>query len=246
MVSKIYENSDEFHLLDVGCGNGRFGEFFIKKAEAEIKTSEKSYGIKHGGTKPDGIKSGDPLNVKYFGIDISKNLLEKARSKLEIHTALNIEFAEVDITNIAKLQESLEQFGPKLENSQKFDLIAIAAVFHHISTQKTRIEILETLAKYMKPGGILFFSLWNFMSSQRLREKLSKPESIKYQGENVALKDGDYLMTWQGYEHLRYVHNFSEEEIEEFRRLKNLKFLGDFFSEGKNHKLNHYLVFKNL
>lgn len=233
------ENVCNYNILDVGCGNGRFGEFLLSKIAKETESADAE--------NLERIEMRASLSPKYFGIDISENLLQKARQKLKKYNSsfFNFSFAEVDITDIAKLEETIAR--ARFEDSiggQKFDLTLIAAVFHHIPTQKIRLEILRTLAKHMRSGAILFFSLWNFMSSQRLKKKLSKPDTIHYQGEDVKLGERDYLMTWQGYEHLRYVHDFSKKEIEEFKNIESLDFVGDFFSDGKNRKLNHYLVFK--
>jgi len=67
--NQLKHKNQQLTVLDLGCGNGRFGKFLIEKVST---------------------------NVKYVGIDNSKKLLNIAQEKLSNFTK-NVQFQELDL-----------------------------------------------------------------------------------------------------------------------------------------------------
>tara|TARA_Y100001970_G_scaffold294340_1_gene451023 strand:- start:5678 stop:6442 length:765 start_codon:yes stop_codon:yes gene_type:complete len=132
MISNELNLSDEHHIIDVGCGTGNF----------LLRIREK------------GIKS--PL----LGVDISPEMIDKARSNLQHSAFKDVEFragSTSDINNRANLVLSLGVSGYS-ENQNKF---------------------LEDLADIVDKGGYLIFTTANGDSiSRNLRRFLSKLHSL--------------------------------------------------------------------
>lgn len=162
-------------VLDLGCGNGRFGKWL-----AEHKT------------------------IDYTGIDNNQYLLDRACESLPQAKLIN--------------QDILKPWTLK----DKFDLIVLFAVLHHIPTLANRLKILQRAKKLLKPNGLLVFTTWQFDKS-KIVKKIAK---------------NDYLLYWKkGITALRYCHLFDDEEIS--RLVKNLKMrlVADFTADENNRYL---------
>ena len=85
-------------------------------------------------------------NIQYTGIDQNQKFIEIAKKNFKDSHSDQQKF---HTANILK-PESLSVLG-----DQQFDLIFCIAVLHHIPTKELRLHELQTLEKYLKPGGIL-------------------------------------------------------------------------------------------
>lgn len=103
-------------LLDLGCGNGRLRQFVGK----------------------DTIIRGN-----YFGLDISQDLLDIARTK---HASDH--FFKGDMK---------EKFPFGDDN---FEVITAIASFHHLLQKKDQHQCLQECFRVLKPGGIIFMTTW--------------------------------------------------------------------------------------
>src|SRR3989344_1932356 len=96
--------------FDVGCGGGRMAEYLVE----------------HGVPQE---------NIT--GIDVSKNLLARAKEKMP-----GADFKEGDAS--------------KLEIDKRFDLAVSHMVFEFLDTRQLRAT-LQNIHRHLNPGGILFY-----------------------------------------------------------------------------------------
>lgn len=112
-----YIKKDDF-IADLGCGNGRFYKFISEKQQ-----------------------------VKYIGIDNSKELIKRARKK---HKA---QFIHGELQNIPIDDHAVEL------------AIAIAS-FHHLPSKELRIKALQEAHRILKNKGTLIITVWNLFQMQ--------------------------------------------------------------------------------
>ncbi|MCX6816831.1 MAG: class I SAM-dependent methyltransferase [Candidatus Beckwithbacteria bacterium] len=168
---------ENLQVLDLGCGNGRFGKFL-----AEHK------------------------NIDYIGIDNNQYLLDQAKKSLPQAKLIK--------------QDLLLPWPVK----EKFDLVAILGVMHHLS-ELDRAPLLRRAAACLKSNGVLFLSFWQFNPAK---------------GKSIG--NHDYLLPWHlGVDAERYCHLYSQEEINKLIKPLKLKLLDNFIAD----KNNRYLVLKN-
>ena len=149
--------------------------------------------------------------VDYTGLDDNQYLLERAASALP-----KAQLFKRDITKTWTFKD-------------KFDLVAILGVMHHLP-QSQRLPLLKRAVSYLKPGGILFLSFWEFRRSQETK-------IIKDLGNN------DYILDWHlGVEAERYCHLYSQTEIDALLKPLKLKLLDNYLADVSN----HYLILKNV
>ena len=103
-------------VLELGCGIGRIGRELA------------------------------PLSGKWFGADISKNLIEVANQRMN-HLS-NIEFSVLNKTSLHPFPDHV------------FDKVYSHAVFIHIDKEDVFLYLRE-IARVLKPGGLLYFDTWN-------------------------------------------------------------------------------------
>lgn len=97
---------------------------------------------------------GLPKDIKYTGIDISKELLIEAEKAHPEH-----KFYETDIT-----KDSIWKHLPQ------YDYIFCIAVIHHIPTENDHLFVLEQIKKHLKPGGKVLITAWNLWQPNKYRK----------------------------------------------------------------------------
>lgn len=171
----------------------------------------------------------DNLNSEfcYKGIDSNFFLLNKAEQTFGKND--NISFVQSDV------------LFDDMDKSDKYDLIAVFGVMHHIPSFKKRVQFLSYCRNLLNEGGILTISLWNFVDDARISKKKAEWSEIGLNRSDID--ENDYLLTWdRGERALRYCHYFSENEQEILVENGGLKLLVRFNAEGKDGNLNTYLV----
>jgi len=197
--------------LDIGCGNGNLAVELLKSG--------------WGGT--------------YLGIDFSEELVQIAREKPSHHVSKSqtkIDFLAIDILYsdwIKNLPDLL------------WDGIVMLAVLHHIPGFQERRKILQSIRGILPTGSPLFLSVWQLQNSPRLLQRIQPWSEIGLDESQV--ETGDVLMDWRaqksagdekpGY---RYVHLFTEEELDQLATETGFHVMDRFYSDGKEGNLALY------
>jgi tRNA (uracil-5-)-methyltransferase TRM9 len=123
--------------------------------------------------------------------------------------------------------------------SQAFEAILAFAVLHHIPGEALRKQILRQVHSLLRPGGLFLFSNWQFLSSERLKQRIQPWEKAGLS--EAEVDPGDYLLDWRsGGRGLRYVHHFHLAELVEVARETSFTIVETFLSDGENERLSLY------
>lgn len=205
-------------VLDVACGNLRYEEFLAQRWPAEKMTA----------TCIDG--SLPLMDAQWLGK----------------HPNLRVITAQEDI--IARLIEG----EPALQAAENdYDLIACMGFMHHVPGFEARAALLRRMAELLAPGGALVVSFWQFLTSKSIAQQaqnLTLPTCEENDIDPLQLEEGDCFLGWQNFPNARrYCHSFTEEEV---MRLAAAAFptgefeLSSFESDGRNSRMNRYLIAK--
>jgi 2-polyprenyl-3-methyl-5-hydroxy-6-metoxy-1,4-benzoquinol methylase len=172
---------------------------------------------------------------QYTGLDFSAKLLDVAKEQAHqtvvkqpaISPAL---FIHVDLTD--KGWETGLQ-------SQAYDFVLAFAVLHHLPRERNIMRTLKQIHRLLAPGGNFIFSVWQFLNSPRLRERIQDWSRIGLSPNQV--EQNDYLLDWrQGGHGLRYVHHFAVEELGRLSSRSGFCCTEVFLSDGKGGNLSLY------
>jgi len=199
---------EQLNVLDIGCGNGRFGKFVFDYLPA--------------------------VPISYTGIDNNQQLLELADTKLK-QTHLDVELKPVNIVKALIDKNFATQLTPK------YNVIVLFGVLHHVPSLKLRKKLMSELKSILVDGGIIILTLWRFLDSKKLQNKLKSFDQLSI--DQSQLEPNDYLLSWQrGSTAYRYCHYTDREEERELVAVSGLKIIDTFESDGKEGRGNKYLV----
>jgi tRNA (uracil-5-)-methyltransferase TRM9 len=168
----------------------------------------------------------------YLGLDFSAGLIDSAR-QVEAGGP-SIAFQTADLA----APDWIEQLA-----GRQFPIVVSFAALHHIPGQERRLSLLQQAAQALAPGGTLALSVWQFLDSPRMAERV-QPWSLVDLPE-TALDPGDYLLDWRsGGRGLRYVHLFDENELAALAQAVGFSVVDTFRSDGENGRLGLYQVWK--
>ncbi|HIE25182.1 MAG TPA: class I SAM-dependent methyltransferase, partial [Anaerolineales bacterium] len=149
----------------------------------------------------------------YLGVDFSLPLLTDARFIPEHFPA---RFLALDITSVDWQLDA-----------GNWSLITAFAVLHHIPGEKTRLQILSNVRKYLADEGRFIFSNWQFLNSERLRERILNWDLVNIPESQVD--EGDYLLDWRrGGFGIRYAHHYNEGELARLAEMSGFKIVDSF------------------
>lgn len=145
---------------------------------------------------------------KVYGIDISKNLLDIVKEKLEKKYLENVILINSNLINIP------------LENDYLDSILYIASL-HNIKNRENRIRSLKELRRTLKKDKNALVSVWSRWQD-RFREHFKKIELDKSENEDEF---GDVTIYWkQNKLNIpRFYHLYSKEEFIEDLKKANLK-----------------------
>ena len=169
---------------------------------------------------------------KYLGADFSIGLLEWAER--DRPSGLEASFVELDLAT-----HSWDDVLP----AGSYDVICCFATMHHIPSREIRLSILHNIRERLAEDGILYFSVWQFIRSERLRKKILPWETAGLQEDQVD--DGDYLLDWKrGGTGTRYVHLYNQDELNQLADQTGFKVLESFAADGEGGNLGLYQVWE--
>jgi tRNA (uracil-5-)-methyltransferase TRM9 len=167
-----------------------------------------------------------------LGLDFSLPLLRDAES------SLGVEFREVDLTQLSVISDQLLVTG-------HWSLITAFATLHHIPSAEMRLDILRTVRTLLKEDGEFILSNWQFLNSAKLRSRIQSWDKVGISENDVD--EGDYLLDWRsGGEGLRYVHQFSVEELLGLADQARMRVTASFQSDGDGGNLGLYQVWSPI
>ena len=148
-------------ILDVGCGDARV-----------LKRIERYCSKKFGKCSP---------KILLYGIDISRNMLDKARKDLK-----KVQFSEFDFGDSEKFQVYVK------ENSEKYDVIVSFFVMVHMVDLEIFFNHIQQL---LRPGG---YAVFNNIPQKRLPVLKSGKLSFKITAYHHVDNDVEKILSFQG------------------------------------------------
>jgi tRNA (uracil-5-)-methyltransferase TRM9 len=176
-----------------------------------------------------------PNSLDYTGIDGNYELLQ------EINTLTLVGKSTKTTMQRNIISELLANNFLNTIYREEYNLVGCFGLFHHIPSQDLRISLIKDMTASLKNDGIMIISFWQFAEFERLKNK--QLDSNNFGISPDQLEPGDYLLGWDtNTEIARYCHSFTSEEIAELAEASQLKILSQFEADGKEGRVNSYLV----
>ena len=171
---------------------------------------------------------------RYLGVDDSAGLLAEADKSLELKKA-EASFRQADLLS-PHWEAALAGFTP--------DAIACLAVLHHIPGAAHRARLVAECAELLKPDGTLIVSVWQFLSTPRLRARILPWSAAGLSDEDVD--PGDYVLAWgEGAAGHRYCAAIDQEMLCLLAQQAGLATVETFYADGHEGNLGLYGVFRS-
>jgi SAM-dependent methyltransferase len=174
------------------------------------------------------------LVENYVGIDFSQELISAADEKL---STAGIKYKLICGDVLEELEKIKEQF----------DLVVMFGILHHIPGFENRRKLIKKAYSKLKKGGILIFTVWQFVLFERFRRRLLDNKEIR---ENFGIdtkhfEEGDYILDWQrGKTGYRYTHYSSDSEVQRFLEDIELEEITQFEKDGRTANVNKYFLYR--
>ena len=202
--------------LDLGCGSGALGRIWAEQGRCG----------------------------SYTGVDFSGPLLREAEKATEGLSGDRLQFRYLP-------GDLMDPDWTKGSGGSKYDGVLAFASLHHIPGKENHLRIFSQVRDLMKAEGTFIFSVWQFQNSPKLMKRVQSWNRAGISEE--TLEEGDTLLDWrfalpengekQG---LRYVHLFSEDEIEELAFRSGFSVTEQFYSDGAEGNLALYTKLKTV
>ena len=168
----------------------------------------------------------------YLGTDFSSNLLQWTSKS--ISGRFSAKFIEHDLS-----QPSWKKTLPE----NHYDIILCFAALHHIPGYYKRLMVCKNIRQFISDQGQFFHSNWQFLNSDRFNNRIIPWREVNISDNEV--EEGDYLLDWRrGGMGTRYVHHFTEEELNQLAKEGGFRIKETFFSDGKEGNLSIYQVWE--
>lgn len=174
------------------------------------------------------------LICTYTGVDGDARLLQLAADNTRELATVDAGFRQADFTTPGWSAALNLVAG-------SFDLVVCLAALHHTPGYRLRLQVVQALANLLASPGVLIFSHWQFLQSERFVRKQIAWQTIGLTSADV--EPGDALLPWQqgGYA-VRYVHHIDEAEMAALAQAAGLQMRTTFYADGKEGNLNLYAV----
>lgn len=212
-------------VLDIACGNLRF-EAFLEREYPAIDWQ--LFAIDNCEPLVDASDAALAKKVNFTCEDIISNMLE-------------------DLPAIEPANAPATETAPALAQSIPFDLAVSFGFMHHIPGFDLRVRFLKEALSYVKPGGHLVVSFWQFLNDDAKRAKVEQTHAEALEFFSGELEAGDYLLGWKNLPgQYRYCHHFADEEIDQLvaALASQVTLIDSFSADGKTKNLNRYVVLR--
>jgi hypothetical protein len=86
-------------------------------------------------------------------------------------------------------------------------------------------------------------SVWDFLASPRLADRVVPWDTVGISEKDVD--GGDYLVDWrEGGSGVRYVHHFTQAELNQLAKDGGFRVIDDYRSDGENSQLGLYQIWE--
>lgn len=174
---------------------------------------------------------------RYLGLDSSPALLSYARSAHDAHKHVTFEQLEI-----------LDPAARLTPVGDRFEVIALFGVLHHVPSEASRLDLLERLVARLSPGGILIVTAWQFGAFDRFRSRIIPWEqynaTVRDPIDESELEAGDHLLGFGDASLPRYCHFVSQDELRELVTQCCAESIDEFSADGKTRDLNRYAVLR--
>jgi tRNA (uracil-5-)-methyltransferase TRM9 len=219
VVRTLEQISLSANVLDLGCAHGVLAE----------KLRERGF------------------SGRYVGLDSSRPLLESIPQQLQ---PPRYRFALADLSDAgwsetarSRLSEGAASDQADVGSSANFDWAFAFAVLHHVPTAALRGSIAGAMRALLGAEGRIAVSVWDFLASPRLRNRIVPWETVDLGEDEVD--EGDYLVDWrEGGSGLRYVHHFTGDELRGLAQEADYRVSQEYRSDGENGQLGLYQIWE--
>jgi len=165
----------------------------------------------------------------YLGADFSEGLLSHAKQK-----GMDFSFVCTDLCEAGWSSEIIKY-------RRSFDSIVCFSALHHIPGANRRLEFIKEARNLLHETGSLILSVWQLSHVPRLQKKIVPWTTLNLTPNE--LEANDLLVDWKmGGEGLRYVHEFTEDELRDLLSKAGLHVLDCFRSDGQTGDMGLYVV----
>jgi SAM-dependent methyltransferase len=204
------------NVLDLGCAHGLLAEALMQRG----------------------------FTGRYMGLDSSPLLLEAVPTHLKpphYNFAL-ADLAEKDWHQTAQALLRGDENGAE-DDAGGYDWIVAFAVLHHLPSEAVRSSIVKAARSLLNVDSRLAVSVWDFLESPRLRERIVGWSQVDLSEQDVD--EGDYLVDWrEGGRGVRYIHHFTEPELAALGQKAGFRVIDQYRSDGENGRLGLYQVWE--
>ncbi len=239
-VARALESArSDANVLDVGCAHGLLAE------ELERGGFSGNYvGLDSSQPLIDSVPEHlQPPHYKFALADLGdEEWPEAARALLAEGSAPEQSFSESSIS-FDRVSEVPASEQSVVNSSTLFDWVFAFAVLHHLPSSDLRIATTAAIRALLTTDGRVAVSVWDFLASPRLRNRIVPWDTVGMSEEDVG--EGDYLVDWrEGGSGVRYVHHFTQDELHELAVQAGFRVAQEYRSDGENSQLGKYQVWE--